>query len=128
MLSLIAPSMYLDCDWVAINCNSYNPSFFSGTVDSVKVSVRCSRVIIRTNRLFPKVRHRHSNNNSAILNGATFQIAVWFWLHSMADIPVAALGNCDPEALKVAELKFWLHCRGATGLSKLKTIADYVRQ
>ena len=27
-----------------------------------------------------------------------------------ADIPRAALGNRDPEALKVAELKFWLHC------------------
>ena len=86
------------------------------------------------NRLFPKVRHRHSNNVSAILNGATFPIVVCFWLHSMAsnlteaDIPGAALGNRDPEALKVAELKFWLRCRGATGLSKLKTKADYVRQ
>ena len=45
-----------------------------------------------------------------------------------ADIPGAALGNRDPEALKVAELKFWLRCRGSTGLSKLKTKADYVRQ
>ena len=45
-----------------------------------------------------------------------------------ADIPGASLGNRDPEALKVAELKFWLRCRGATGLSKLKTKADYVRQ
>ena len=42
-----------------------------------------------------------------------------------ADIPQAALGNRDPEALKVAELKFWLRCRGATGL---KTKANYVRQ
>ena len=44
-----------------------------------------------------------------------------------ADIPGASLGNRDPEALKVAELIFYLHCRGATGLSKLKTKADYVR-
>ena len=40
------------------------------------------------------------------------------------DIPGAALGNRDPEVLKVAELKFWLCCRGATGLSNLKTKAD----
>ena len=45
-----------------------------------------------------------------------------------ADIPGAALENRDPEVLKVAELKLWLHFRGATGLSKLKTKADYVRQ
>ena len=32
-----------------------------------------------------------------------------------ADIPGASLGGCDPEKLKVAELKFWLRCRGATG-------------
>ena len=44
------------------------------------------------------------------------------------DIPGAALGNRDPEALKIAELKFWLRCRGATRLSKLKMKADYVRQ
>ena len=45
-----------------------------------------------------------------------------------ADIPGASLGDRNPEALKVAELKFWLRCRGATGLSKLKTKADCVRQ
>ena len=45
-----------------------------------------------------------------------------------ADISGASLGNRDPEALKVAELKFWLRRRGATGLSKLKTKADYVWQ
>ena len=44
------------------------------------------------------------------------------------DIPGAALGNRDPEPLKVAELKFWLRCQRATRLSKLKTKADYVRQ
>ena len=44
------------------------------------------------------------------------------------DIPGASLGNRDPESLKVAELKFWLRCRGATGLSRLKTKAEYVRQ
>ena len=42
------------------------------------------------------------------------------------DIPGASLGGHNPEALKVAELKFWLHCQGATELSKLKTKADYV--
>ena len=45
-----------------------------------------------------------------------------------ADIPGASLGDRNPEALKVTELKFWLRCRGATRLSKLKTKADYVRQ
>ena len=45
-----------------------------------------------------------------------------------ADIPGASLGDRHPEALKVVELKFWLRCRGATGLSKLKTKADRVRQ
>ena len=45
-----------------------------------------------------------------------------------ADIPGAALGNHDSEALKVVELKFWLRCREATGLSKLKTKQDYIRQ
>ena len=40
------------------------------------------------------------------------------------NIPLATLGNHNPEALKVAELKFWLHCRGATGLSKLKAKTD----
>ena len=50
-----------------------------------------------------------------------------------ADIPGASLGDRNPEALKVKELKFWLRCRGATGLSKLKTKAlktkaDCVRQ
>ena len=55
-------------------------------------------------------------------------------IHSMAtnlteaDIPGASLGNRDPQTLKVAELKFWLRCRGATGLSKLKTKANLVRQ
>ena len=45
-----------------------------------------------------------------------------------ADIPGASLGDRNPKALKVTELKFWLRCRGATGLSKLKTKANYVRQ
>ena len=45
-----------------------------------------------------------------------------------ADIPGASLGSHDPEALKVAELKFWLCCRGATELPKLKTKADHTRQ
>ena len=45
-----------------------------------------------------------------------------------ADIPGASLGNRNPEVLKVAELKFWLRCRGAKGLSKLKTKAEYVQQ
>ena len=45
-----------------------------------------------------------------------------------ADIPGASLGERDPEKFKIAELKFWLRCRGATGLTKLKTKADYVRQ
>jgi len=38
-----------------------------------------------------------------------------------ADIPGASLGKRPPGALKIAELKFWLHCRGASGLAKLKT-------
>ena len=45
-----------------------------------------------------------------------------------ADIPGASLGNRDPNTLKVVEFKFWLRCQGATGLSKLKTKADCVRQ
>ena len=45
-----------------------------------------------------------------------------------ADIPRASLGNCKPEKFKIAEHRFWLQCRGADGLSKLKTKADYVRQ
>ena len=45
-----------------------------------------------------------------------------------ADIPGSSLGNRNPEALKILELKFWLRCRGAMGLSKLKTKADYVQQ
>ena len=55
-------------------------------------------------------------------------------IHSMAsnlmeaDIPGASLGNRDPQTLKVVELKFWLRSRGATGLSKLKTKADCLRQ
>ena len=44
------------------------------------------------------------------------------------DIPGASLGDHNLEALKVKELKFWLHCRRATGLSKLKTKVDCVRQ
>ena len=43
------------------------------------------------------------------------------------DIPGASLGNREPEKFKVAELRFWLQCRGASGLSKLKTKADYVQ-
>ena len=45
-----------------------------------------------------------------------------------ADIPGASLEGQAPEALKIAELKFWLRCRGASGLSKLKTKSDYVQQ
>ena len=71
------------------------------------------------------------------MNGATIQIIE---LHVVlaqtcmaeelteADIPGASLGNRKPEALKVVELKFWLRCRGAKGLSKLKTKADCVQQ
>ena len=45
-----------------------------------------------------------------------------------ADIPGASLEGRAPEArLKIAELKFWLRCRGASGLSKLKTKSDYWR-
>lgn len=47
------------------------------------------------------------------------------------DIPGSSLGSHKPEALKFTELKFWLRnlcCRGVTGLSKLKTKADYVQQ
>ena len=45
-----------------------------------------------------------------------------------ADIPGASLGNREAEKFKITELRFWLQCRGAGGLSKLKTKADYVRQ
>ena len=45
-----------------------------------------------------------------------------------ADIPGASLEGRAPEALKVAELKFWLRCRGAVGLSKLKTKNEYVQR
>ena len=45
-----------------------------------------------------------------------------------ADIPGASLEGRAPEALKIAELKFWLRCRGANGLSKLKTKSDYVQR
>ena len=45
-----------------------------------------------------------------------------------ADIPGASLEGQAPEALKIAELKFWLRCCGASGLSKLKTKSDYVQQ
>ena len=44
------------------------------------------------------------------------------------DIPGASLGNRGPETLKVAGLKFCLCCRGATGLSRLKTKVEYIRQ
>ena len=44
-----------------------------------------------------------------------------------ADIPGASLGGRDPEKFKIAELKFWLCYRGATGLTKLKIKADYVK-
>ena len=44
-----------------------------------------------------------------------------------ADIPGASLSDRDPEKFKIAELKFWLRCCGATGLTKLKIKADYVR-
>ena len=43
------------------------------------------------------------------------------------DIPGASLGDREPEKFKIAELRFWLQCRGARGLSKLKTKADYVQ-
>jgi len=45
-----------------------------------------------------------------------------------ADIPGAFLEGRASEALKVAELKFWLCCRGAIGLSKLKTKNEYVQR
>ena len=45
-----------------------------------------------------------------------------------ANIPGASLGNRDPEKFKIAELRFRLRCRGASGLSKMKTKADYIRQ
>ena len=45
-----------------------------------------------------------------------------------ADIPGASLGGRTPEALNIAELRFWLRCRGASGLSKLKTKSDYVQR
>lgn len=45
-----------------------------------------------------------------------------------ADIPGAFLCGREPETFKVTELKFWLRCRGATGLSKLKTKADCVQR
>ena len=45
-----------------------------------------------------------------------------------ADIPGASLDDQAPKALKISELKFWLHCHGATGLSKLKTKNDYVKR
>jgi len=40
-----------------------------------------------------------------------------------ADIPGASLGERHPEKFKIAELKFWLRCRSATGPTKLKTKA-----
>ena len=46
---------------------------------------------------------------------------------SADDIPGASLGDREPEKFKIAELRFWLQCRGARGLSKLKTKADYVQ-
>ena len=45
-----------------------------------------------------------------------------------ADIPGVSLDGRAPEALKIAELKFWLCCRGASRLSKLKIKSDYVQQ
>ena len=36
-----------------------------------------------------------------------------------ADIPGASLEGRAPEALKIAELKFWLRCRGASSLYRL---------
>ena len=44
-----------------------------------------------------------------------------------ADISGASFGGRDSKKFKVAELKFWLRCRGATGLTKLKTKADCVK-
>ena len=44
-----------------------------------------------------------------------------------ADIPGASFSGRDLEKFKIAELKFWLRCPGATGLTKLKTKADYVK-
>ena len=49
-------------------------------------------------------------------------------LTTEADIPGASLGNRDPEKFKIAELRFWLRCRDASGLSNLKTKANYIRQ
>ena len=44
-----------------------------------------------------------------------------------ADIPGASLEEWAPEALKIAESKFWLCCYRASGLSKLKMKSDYVQ-
>ena len=45
-----------------------------------------------------------------------------------ADIPGASLDGQAPETLKIAELKFWLRCHGANGLSNLKTKSYYVQR
>ena len=44
------------------------------------------------------------------------------------DIPGASLEGRTPEALKIAELKFWLHCHKGSKLSKLKTKSDYMQR
>ena len=43
------------------------------------------------------------------------------------DITGAFLEGQASEALKIAELRFWVHCHGGSGLSKLKTNSDYVQ-
>ena len=44
-----------------------------------------------------------------------------------ADIPGASLGERPSEALRIAELKVWLCCHGASGLAKLKTKSDFMQ-
>ena len=36
------------------------------------------------------------------------------------DVPEASLGDREPEKFKMAELRVWLQCRVARGLSKLR--------
>ena len=87
------------------------------------------------NRRFPKLRHtkliviamlcRHFDWGRAYY--ALSNQAMNSSKLSADDIPGASLGDREPEKFKIAELQFWLQCRGACGLSKLKTKADYVQ-
>ena len=43
------------------------------------------------------------------------------------NIAGGSLERRAPEALNMVELKFWLGCRGARGLSKLKKKNDYMQ-